>query len=65
MLSRPLPYPVRGAGAMMAPALVPTPAVRATHNLTHVPYAPWCSDCVRGRGRDAGHPKRKKPSDGP
>eukprot|EP00972_Heterocapsa_arctica_P111454 16408734-Heterocapsa_arctica.AAC.1 len=25
------------------------------HALVHVPYMPWCSTCVRGRGRDAPH----------
>eukprot|EP00972_Heterocapsa_arctica_P069571 10279166-Heterocapsa_arctica.AAC.1 len=25
------------------------------HALTHMPYMPWCSTCVRGRGRDCPH----------
>ena len=27
----------------------PTKAEVEWHNLTHVPHAPWCSVCVRGR----------------
>ena len=33
----------------------PTKAEVEWHNLTHVPPAPWCSVCVRGRGRDRRH----------
>ena len=33
----------------------PTKAEVEWHNLTHVPHAPWCSVCVRGRGRDRRH----------
>ena len=33
----------------------PTKAEVEWHNLTHVPHAPWCSVCVRGRGRDSRH----------
>ena len=33
----------------------PTKAEVEWHNLTHVPHAPWCSACVRGRGRDSRH----------
>ena len=25
------------------------------HNLTHVPYQPWCPHCVRGRGKNDAH----------
>eukprot|EP00972_Heterocapsa_arctica_P081905 12071325-Heterocapsa_arctica.AAC.1 len=38
--------------------LLPTPpsAVELErHTLTHVPYAPWCSTCVKSRGRDDAH----------
>ncbi len=35
----------------------PTPQERKWHDLTHVPYARWCAECVRGRGRDdCAHP---------
>ena len=33
----------------------PTKAEVEWHNLTHVPHAPWCSACVRRRGRDSRH----------
>ena len=36
----------------------PTKAEVEWHNLTHVPHAPWCSVCVRGRGRDSRHETR-------
>jgi hypothetical protein len=25
------------------------------HNVTHMPYEPWCPDCVRGQGLGARH----------
>ena len=28
----------------------PTPAERAQHNITHMPYRSWCHICVRARG---------------
>ena len=28
-------------------------------------YAEWCTECVRGRGRDAAHPRKKTASEGP
>eukprot|EP00972_Heterocapsa_arctica_P053459 7873940-Heterocapsa_arctica.AAC.1 len=40
--------------------LVPTPPSATElerHALTHVPYAPWCSTCVKSRGRDDAHRK--------
>ena len=27
------------------------------HNLTHLPYQPWCSACVKGKGRPDAHPR--------
>ena len=45
-----------GPEARGLPTLVePTKAEVEWHNLTHVPHAPWCSVCVRGRGRDCRH----------
>ena len=35
----------------------PTPAERAEHNLTHIPYRPWCKHCVRGKAK--GRPSRR------
>ena len=31
------------------------PAVVASHNLTHVPYQPWCPACVMSKGRPDQH----------
>ena len=31
---------------------MPTPAQVAEHNLTHIPTRPWCTHCVRGKGKD-------------
>ena len=33
----------------------PSEVERLLHELTHLPYAPWCEACVRGRGRDLPH----------
>ena len=27
----------------------------ATHRITHLPFAPWCTTCIRARGRDGPH----------
>ena len=27
----------------------------AKHRLTHLPFAPWCTTCIRARGRDGPH----------
>ena len=35
----------------------PTPAERAEHCLTHIPYRPWCKHCVRGKAK--GRPSRR------
>ena len=43
----------------------PTPTQRENHRLTRVPYEDWCYECVCGRGRDAGHHRRKAPAVGP
>ena len=29
----------------------PTQAERDEHDVTHIPYRPWCADCVRGRAK--------------
>lgn len=39
----------------------PSVAERELHELTHLPYAPWCESCVRGRGRDLPHRKVEPP----
>ena len=37
--------------------ITPTKEQRARHRLTHIPYADWCSHCVRCRGRNLPHRK--------
>ena len=32
-------------------AKVPTEAERKAHELTHVPYAPWCPACIKHRAK--------------
>ena len=47
---------MEGPEARGLPApMEPTKAEVEWHNLTHVPHTPWCSVCVRGRGRDRRH----------
>ena len=40
----------------------PTPEQRERHNLTHIPFEPWCDDCVRGRSPDDPHPSKSEKS---
>ena len=35
--------------------LRPSPEEVAAHELSHLTYAPWCGDCVSGRGREDAH----------
>ena len=35
--------------------IAPTRAQKERHNLTHLPYADWCEECVRCRGRNDAH----------
>ena len=37
--------------------VTPTKEQRERHRLTHIPYADWCSHCVRCRGRNLPHRK--------
>jgi len=37
----------------------PTEAQRAAHRKTHLPFRPWCPECVRGRGKNWPHPRAK------
>ena len=52
------PLPV-GLGAPLRHAPrqpeAPTEEERRTHELTHLPAAAWCEDCVRGRGKAQAH----------
>lgn len=34
---------------------MPSKEEREAHNVTHLPFRPWCEYCVRGRGRDRYH----------
>ena len=34
---------------------MPSKEEREAHNITHLPFRPWCEFCVRGRGRDRYH----------
>ena len=40
----------------------PTPAERAEHCLSHIPYRPWCKHCVRGKAKGR-QSRRLKESD--
>ena len=42
------------ASVMPVPA-APTAKQRAEHAITHLPYQPWCPDCVSGKGIEAQH----------
>ena len=37
------------------PLVEPTPAERASHNLVHTPFAPWCRLCIMGQAKDRPH----------
>jgi hypothetical protein len=34
---------------------------RQEHNVTHIPFAPWCKFCIMGRGRNAAHRSTAEP----
>ena len=34
---------------------MPSKEEREAHNVTHLPFRPWCEFCVKGRGRDRYH----------
>ena len=48
--------------AMRAPVQV-TRAEREEHELTHTPFRAWCSHCVRGRGKNTPHLKKRGDED--
>ena len=43
------------SGAQVKAPDQPTEAERARHALTHLPTAPWCEHCTKGKGRDNPH----------
>ena len=45
--------------ALKAPVQV-TQAEREEHELTHTPFRAWCAHCVRGRGRNTPHLKKRE-----
>ena len=46
-------------GPVVAPApCEPTAEERTAHAATHLPYAPWCAECVMGRGREDRHERQ-------
>ena len=45
------------AGGPAVPA-EPTAAERAAHALTHLPFQPWCDDCVSGKSKESPHRRR-------
>ena len=42
----------------------PSAEERKEHEITHLPYRNWCRHCVRGRGKEAPHEKKKGGVDG-
>lgn len=48
----------------MLDPLLPTEAEVQQHNLSHLPYRNWCPHCVRGRGVEMEH-RRRRPGDEP
>ena len=47
------------------PPLKPSQKERDRHELTHMPYQPWCSTCVASRGLDDQHRRRPAVPDDP
>lgn len=39
----------------------PTVQERRAHEATHLPYRPWCAECVQGRARGKPHVRNKEP----
>ena len=50
--------PTEGPRVVRAPR-VPTQAEIEAHMATHIPHEEWCEFCMKGRGRNSVH-KRKK-----
>ena len=42
-------------GRVLAAPRTPTKAEREEHDVSHVPYRPWCRFCVMGRGLERRH----------
>ena len=44
-----------GTARVLATPRTPTKAEREEHDVSHVPYRPWCRFCVMGRGPERRH----------
>ena len=44
-----------GTARVLAAPRTPTKAERVEHDVSHVPYRPWCRFCVMGRGLERRH----------
>ena len=53
-LGREVTDTVETARVLAAPR-TPTKTEREEHDVSHVPYRPWCRLCVMGRGLEIGH----------
>ena len=42
------------------PPKEPTELERIKHEATHIPYRSWCQHCIRGRGRNKPHLRKKE-----
>eukprot|EP00972_Heterocapsa_arctica_P050800 7467099-Heterocapsa_arctica.AAC.1 len=49
----------RGRRDPVRPAKAPSAEERRRHEVTHLPFAPWCLSCIGGRAKDAVH--RRQP----
>jgi len=52
----------------LVPDIIPTPKRPSqpeveAHNLTHVPFAPWCPFCVSGKAKDKPHKRSRQLDD--
>ena len=52
-----------GTARVLAAPRTPTKAEREEHDVTHVPYRPWCRFCVMGRGLERRHLTQSSESD--
>ena len=41
----------------------PTKMEKESHELTHYPFRSWCKHCVRGKGKESPHKKKKEKGD--
>ena len=53
-----------GFTKLLPSPMLPTQNMIDLHNISHLPYASWCSTCVRGRGARYAHKMNKEGNDG-